>query len=178
MVDESQLSIVVPADTTEEEGRRESAEPTADTAAPGRAPRHRLTPDQEREVARLYAETATPTSEVRQRFGITESSLYRILQRQGVALRGRAPSAKEPVARRGRAAMTRRARPGQRQRAAARSPAALAPATAVSPAAGAPQAFRVQFQGQAIVEARDIRDALRQAESFGAIEVTAITREA
>ena len=177
MVDESQLSIVVPADTTEEEGRRETGEPPAPAAAPRRAPRHRLTPDQEREVARLYAEASTSTAEIRQRFGIAESSLYRILQQEGIPLRGRVPSAKEPVARRSRGATTRRARPGQRQRAVRRPPAAPTRVAAVSPAAGAPQAFRVQFQGQAVVDARDIRDALRQAESFGVIEVTAITRE-
>jgi transposase-like protein len=177
MVDETQLSIVVPADATAEESVRETGQPRANAVAPDRSPRRRLTPDQEREVARLYAETTTPTSEIRQCFGIRDSSLYRILQRQGIPLRGRAPSSKGPVARQGRAAMTRRPRRRPRQRGVRTSPTALAPVAAVSPAAGAPQRFRLHFEGQAVVEARDIRDALRQAESFGAIEVTAITRE-
>src|SRR5919199_291686 len=56
------------------------------TADPGRATRRRLSPEQQREVARLYAESTTPTSEIRRRFGIGESSLSRIVQRQGVPL--------------------------------------------------------------------------------------------
>jgi hypothetical protein len=37
--------------------------------------------------------------------------------------------------------------------------------------------FTVQFQAQAVVRAADVRDALRQAQSLGAIEVLAINRE-
>jgi hypothetical protein len=41
----------------------------------------------------LYADTSTPTSEICARLGIGESSLYRIVQLQGIPLRGRtAPS--------------------------------------------------------------------------------------
>jgi hypothetical protein len=32
------------------------------------------------------------------------------------------------------------------------------------------------FQGEAVVEAQDVRDALRQVESLGATEILAITR--
>jgi len=38
--------------------------------------------------------------------------------------------------------------------------------------------FRVQFVGETIVEAQDIRDAVRRAESLGATEITAVRREA
>jgi hypothetical protein len=37
--------------------------------------------------------------------------------------------------------------------------------------------FTVQFQAQAVLRAADLRDALRQAQALGAIEVVAITRE-
>jgi transposase-like protein len=52
-----------------------------------------LSLEEKQEVARLYADSSTPTSEICARLGIGESSLYRILQLQGVPLRGRtAPS--------------------------------------------------------------------------------------
>ena len=37
--------------------------------------------------------------------------------------------------------------------------------------------YRVRFQGETIVEAANIRDAIRQAESLGATEVIAVMRE-
>jgi len=55
--------------------------------------RPRLSPEEKQEIARLYADTSTSTSEICARLGIGESSLYRIVQLQGVPLRGRtAPS--------------------------------------------------------------------------------------
>src|SRR5919199_3171776 len=54
--------------------------------------RRRLSSEQQREIARLYSATGAPTAEIRERFGIGESSLYRVLQKHGVALRGRARS--------------------------------------------------------------------------------------
>jgi hypothetical protein len=36
--------------------------------------------------------------------------------------------------------------------------------------------FRVRFEGQRVFEARDIRDALRQAEAFGASSIVEIAR--
>src|SRR5215471_8286849 len=59
---------------------------------PVRSRRRRLDQDQQREVARLYAETSTPTAEIRKQFDIGESSLYRILERLKVPLRGRGPA--------------------------------------------------------------------------------------
>jgi transposase-like protein len=57
--------------------------------------RRKLSDAQEREVTRLYAATETPVSEISKRFGIGESSVYRVAQRHGAALRGRtATSAK------------------------------------------------------------------------------------
>src|ERR1700737_4708397 len=62
--------------------------------------RRKLNDSQEREVTRLYAETETPVSEISKRFGIGESSVYRVAQRHGAALRGRsATSASASTAR-------------------------------------------------------------------------------
>jgi hypothetical protein len=38
--------------------------------------------------------------------------------------------------------------------------------------------FRVGFQGERVVEAQNIRDAIRQVEALGATEITAVSREA
>src|ERR1700704_1263299 len=59
--------------------------------------RRKLSDAQEAEVTRLYAQTDTPVSEISKRFGIGESSVYRVAQRHGAALRGRtSPSAPPP----------------------------------------------------------------------------------
>src|ERR1700694_270731 len=63
--------------------------------------RRKLNDQQEQEVTRLYAETETPVSEISKRFGIGESSVYRVAQRHGAALRGRStttPKASTPAA--------------------------------------------------------------------------------
>src|SRR5712691_865981 len=54
--------------------------------------RRKLSDEQEREVTRLYGETETPVSEISKRFGIGESSVYRVAQRHGAKLRGRTTS--------------------------------------------------------------------------------------
>src|SRR5438874_8306880 len=64
--------------------------------------RRKLSEDQEREVTRLYSETDTPVSEISKRFGIGESSVYRVAQRHGASLRGR--TAPTPAASTGRPA--------------------------------------------------------------------------
>src|SRR5579871_6417027 len=61
----------------------------ADQAERSFPPRRKLTDEQELEVTRLYAETQTPVPEISKRFGIGESSVYRVAQRHGAALRGR-----------------------------------------------------------------------------------------
>src|SRR5579859_6830522 len=58
-----------------------------------RAPRRNLTEEQKREITHLYSETSTPLPEIRQRFGIGDSSLYRLIQQYGGKLRGRTPRA-------------------------------------------------------------------------------------
>ena len=80
------MSIV---ETTEDGSADTGQQSLANTTRPAGSRRRRLTQDEERAIARLYAETSTPTAEIRERFGIGESSLYRVVQRHGVALRGR-----------------------------------------------------------------------------------------
>jgi hypothetical protein len=99
------VSSVEPAEAVSAESRLPAEEASAQTAQPAqpgdvrpeRATRRRLSPEQQREMARLYAEGTTPTAEIRTRFGIGESSLYRIVQREGVPLRGRAAATPEPA---------------------------------------------------------------------------------
>jgi transposase-like protein len=173
--------------------------------------RRKLSDEQEREVTRLYADLTMPLSEIPRMFGIGESSVYRLAQRHGAALRGRQTPAGTPPA--------EPAAAGARVRTRARvAPAAKPPETRAPPEmAGAPARvrprdtsareaeptaarahtdrrpygararlrargatlgrFRIRFVAERVVQARDIRDALRQAESFDAIEVTAVTHE-
>src|SRR5215468_7576822 len=51
--------------------------------------KHRLTPAQRREIGRLYSESGMSVAALRKRFNVSEPSVYRILQTQGIALRGR-----------------------------------------------------------------------------------------
>jgi transposase-like protein len=175
------------------------------------ARRPKLSPDEEREIARLYADTNTSTSEICARLGIGESSLYRIVQRQGIPLRGRNSGAKTAAARSATPAPTATSRrssgAGRRAAASAQSPAvasgSAAPAARTpratrggttrrgsvtvartpAAAASAPQAaagskrFRVRYQGERVFEAQNMQDALRQAESLGATEITGVARE-
>jgi len=152
---------------------------------PERATRRRLSPEQQREVARLYADSAIPTSEIRKRFGIGESSLYRIVQRQGVPLRGRAAATQEPAPSRAQATSVQRRVPASAvtgvSRGGGRGRVSQATSSAdrwaSAPGSGGRRQFRIQFQAERVIQAQDIWDALRQAESFGAIEVTALTRK-
>ena len=52
--------------------------------------RRRLTQDEQREIARLYAEPNASAHDIRERFGIGDSTLYRVLSRFGVSRRGTA----------------------------------------------------------------------------------------
>lgn len=110
-MDDAQTPLVTPAPAGPEPGAETRASTTsrsavsvdvpqlADDEAKEAVPRRRkLTEEQEREVTRLYAETTTPVSEIRSRFGIAESSVYRVSQRHGAPLRGRVPATAKPVA--------------------------------------------------------------------------------
>jgi transposase-like protein len=185
-----------------------SVEAAAQPARQGRR-RGKLSPEQEREVARLYAEASVPTSAIRERFGIGESALYRILQQQGIALRGRTrtgspraaasvPAAASGGRRRGaraatgagattgaragrasaRAAGTQTTRGGRGStRRGARSATAARTPAASSSADGAQARFRIRFEGERLVQARSVSEALRQLDALGATEIISVTRE-
>jgi len=154
----------VPTDET-------SDQPAAPVATPRpRARRRNLTEVQKAELGRLYAETSTSLSEIKSRFGIAESSLYRLLQQRGIRLRGRRARSATAPARAERPVARRRGRPALGTRA-GRRPAAAARANGLA-------RYRVSFVGVRIVDALDILDAVRQAEKLGATEITRIERAA
>jgi transposase-like protein len=140
--------------------------------------RRRVSKEEAREIGRLYAETSTPTSEIRERFGIGDSSLYRIVQQQGVPLRGRtaarsaakSPQARTPAARRSGSPRTARATQAISQ------PRPTKATTATRARRSDRQQFRILFRGERVVRATDVRDALRQAQAFGAVEITAVVQ--
>jgi len=134
------------------------------TPATRRSPRRILTEDQKREVARLYSETTTPVPDIKRQFGIAESSLYRLIQQRGVAPRGRLPAATRSVA------------TAARKRSALNGNIAPARESVRSRSSKSGAMYRVSFAAVRTVTAKDIRDAIRQAEGFGATAITAITR--
>jgi transposase-like protein len=187
-------------------------EPSPDAATAARAdetsasrskglfpPPRKLTDEQEREVARLYAETDTPLGEIARRFSIGQSSVQRIAQRQGAPLRsgrGTPPGpgqAAEDTSRRSPRAAASAAEPqpapvaarGQRgrsrqggQAAAPRGASASAPTAASQASAGGLQRrFRVRFVAERVVEAEHMREVIAQVEALGATEITSIARE-
>jgi transposase-like protein len=184
------LSVVEPVEDVSTEGAHETQ---GSRVKAGGSRRRRLSADEGREIARLYAESNTLTSDICERFGIGESSLYRILQRRGIPLRGRTSSSKPQVPQPAQVQHARRSGSSNNGRRAA-SPPHSTPATntrrasvaspptpstrsAASQPGRARQRYRIRFQGERVVEAQDIRDALRQADLLGAIEITAVARE-
>jgi transposase-like protein len=163
--------------------------------------RPKVSPEDAREIARLYADTTISTAEIRARFGIGESSLYRVVQQQGTPLRGRmaatktpaAPSTKKggkrvPAAARQATTTARRAgdegagtnAQGRHRRPAPRATNGqhrTSAVMAVAQPSSTGARFRIRFHGERVFVAQTIQDALRQAESLGATEITGVTRE-
>ena|SRR5579871_2588838 len=142
-----------------------------------RSRRPRLTPDEQREIALLYTDRNASPAELRTRFGIGDATLYRLLRKQGITLRGRSASAhqarkadgghvavgQEP-SRRGR----RRSGPGKTQ------PSIQAAHRSTN---GASLQFRVTYSAVQTVQAADILGALHHTETFGATDVREIKRQ-
>ena len=142
-----------------------------------RSRRPRLTPEEQREIARVYTDENASPAELRTRFGIGDSSLYRLLQKQGVTLRGR--SASVPQARKavgGRLGAARNTSRGGRARS---GTGKVLPSAQVPPRStkSASSQFRVTFTAVQIVRAANIRDALHHAETLGATDVLEINRQ-
>jgi transposase-like protein len=139
----------------------------------------KLNADQEREVARLYAETPTSIADLARQFGISDSSVYRVIQRHGVKRRRTGGGRPSGGGRRSAATGgTRRAagrRTGQASRRRGGQPAAARSASAGRDSGR--RRYRVTFVAEAVVEADNVRDAVAQAEARGATEITAVTHE-
>jgi hypothetical protein len=152
-------------------------------------PPRKLSDEQERELARLYSETRTPTSEIARTFGISETSVARVAQRHGATLRRRgrvpgsgagsssnngattAPAASSGTTRASSSTSTTRATPSTRG--GRRASATRAPSTPSAPR----QRFRISFRGERVVEAADMRAAIAQVEAEGATEISSISVE-
>jgi len=107
--------------------------------------------NEQAEIARVYAEGTASPADIRQRFGIAPSVLYRVLRTHGVALRGRSQQD-------------------------ATSRAAAAPSAPSVLPKSARYDFRVEFASTRVIEASDINDALRQTLSLEPLAIMAITR--
>jgi transposase-like protein len=162
-------------------------------------PPRKLTDEQEREVARLYAETDTPMGEIARRFSIGQASVARIAQRQGAPPRSergtppRAGQATAATSTRPRRAAASAAEPeparvaprSGRNRSRTGRPAAPSPeAGASAPTAAAARAaaalqrrFRVRYVAEQVIEAEHLRAAIEQVEALGATDITSIARE-
>jgi hypothetical protein len=94
-VDYTDAVAMVVADISDREDERMtvSTEQGADSTAPSRggrtrSPLRKLSDEQELELTRLYSESEVPVPDIASRFGVGESSVYRISQRHGAKLRG------------------------------------------------------------------------------------------
>jgi transposase-like protein len=144
------------------------AQHAAPVAAPRpRAKRRNLTEAEKVDLGRLYADTTTPLSEITSRFGIAESSLYRLLQQRGITLRGRSARNKTAPAAAETRVTRRQGRPAMGTGAARRQPTARLTG---------PARYQVSFVGVQVVQAVDILDAIRQAQKLGATEIMQIER--
>jgi transposase-like protein len=122
----------------------------------GKTPRKRrarLTSDEQRHIVGLYADPQVSTADIRRRFAISDTSLYRLLQKQGVPLRGRSTSRTSRV------------------RARSTGPAASSDAKTT-------REFRIEFRAERIVLANSVQDALMQTLHGGASDVSAIVQSA
>jgi hypothetical protein len=124
----------------------------------------------------MYAEAGVTNAAIRERFSISDPTLYRVLQKQGVPLRGRSAQAGTWKPRAGGSRRT--SRRGTRTRATRRGArAARSPRVSTASSNGSTTQFRVEFQVERVFNGPNIRDVLRQAQSAGASEIVAITRE-
>jgi transposase-like protein len=147
-------------------------------SAPSRRPR--LREDQQRQIAHLYAQAGASVADIRQRFGVSEPSVYRVLQKHGVPLRGRATAGSNARASENAVAQQQTAtipKSGTNVRRPAPTRRDVPPAHRGSPNNSATD-FRVEFRVERTIDALDIRDALRQTDALGATEIAEITRVA
>jgi transposase-like protein len=150
-----------------------------------------LTPSEQEEVVRMYQEATTSTADIREKFGIGDSSLYRLLQKHGVALRGRSATTSPTATRTRTSTRARTSASGRRPRrgrtAARRQTRSRVPVATITPAAsgaspsartdGSTHAFSVSFRTVRVVQARSALDALREVERLGATDIEELSRQ-
>ena len=136
----------------------------------------RLTLDQEQDIARVYAAGSASNGEIRQRFEISDPTLYRVLQKHKVPLhrRGALIASANGVGR--QAPSTGQQFPKQRATRTMKVSLSRAPKTAASISDVPVGQFRIVFRGERVFDALDMQDALRQAQAVGALDVVAISR--
>ncbi len=144
---------------------------SAQTAAAPKGARRRLSDEQELEVTRLYtarseSRSAAGTGVRRSGNGSTNT------ERRGGA---KPTAARKPASARTSEETVARGVAAVRKKLEDSSPSTRA---AVATGRGHGQRSRVRFQAEVVLEAEDIRDALRQAEARGAVDVIAVSREA
>lgn len=138
--------------------------------------RRRLSPDQQREVVRLYSSTNASVADISKQYGIGESSVYRFVQLQGVTSRGRASRGSES----GSAVDGQTATPASPTRRGTKPASASnghAPRSAA--AAAVPvgtRRFEITFASVQDIDARDVDDAIRQVQRLGATDIKSIER--
>lgn len=117
----------------------------------GRSPLRKLSDEQELELTRLYSETKTPVPDIARRFGIGQSSVYRVSQlhgarlRSGTAAKPTAAAKPKPQTEPSQEQAKPRRRPGRPRRSAAQSAPAAASATTAAPSS--PQTGRGRRSG-------------------------------
>ena len=178
------MSMEATESTTEPTTEAETTGTSAGQARAAGSPLRKLTDEQELELTRLYSGGETSVPQLARRFGVGESSVYRIVQKHGAALRGRRPEA-------GAAPKAGAAGPGGRSAAGSRagqvrggsgagrqqrSAAPTAADTGAGTPAGGVRRFRVVFVAEVVVEAATIREAIAKAEGLGATDVTSVSQ--
>ncbi len=147
--------------------------------ASGERSSRKLSVEQERELARLYAETRTSAAELARQFGVSQTSVMRAAQRHGARRRrGRA----QPAGASARVASTSapRTSPSRSTNAAGPRPTGRQGAehrSGSSSSTRPTRRFRVSFQAEQVVEAADMRAAIAQVEALGATEISSVTAE-
>jgi hypothetical protein len=126
----------------------------------------------------MYADAGASATEIRQRFGISDPTLYRVLLKQNIPLRRRGTRAADP---RKVVDQESASRESARRRQTSAAQPTRAPQLARLDAGSADTgetSFVVEFRAERVFDAVGILDALHQAESTGAHDIVSIRRVA
>lgn len=171
------MQVITPPQSDGAADNSDSISSTTETDTAQKGTRRRLSEEQQVQIAHLYAQAGASVADIRRQFGVSEPSIYRVLQKKGVALRGRAAESSDtrPVV-----GTNRSLRNGRRSR---RRGVSVAPKGRTSRSVRTESnnsvvQFRIDFRVEHVIDAADVRDALRKTETLGATEIVEITRVA